>query len=472
MNKLKRTLALVATLALATTAFAACGDKDSSSTKATESTTAAADDSKADDSEGEAKAENKVPDTGDKLSILCWTGDDINAMIKCFAANTDYEESNVEWVKCGDNGGDACEKYATYFQGDEDVDLYIAEADWILTYINNDEVSAPIANLGFTDADFSTNYKYAFNTGVDSNGVLKGVSWQAAPGGYVYRKRLAKDYLGVETPEDMQKKVKDWDTFLETAKEVSTKSSGKTAMTATIGGMWQVFSYNRDNAWIDKDNKLVISDNEKKFMEICKTMKDNKYVTSVSQWAEDGSWYQPGQDDTTMGYFFSTWCLGKGAMLSNASGGEGGKTYGDWNICVGPSEYCWGGSWLCLSPKADNGKMAADFVKFFCSDAKTMKTYALDKGEFVNSTDAMKEIIDAKSNSNPLLGGQDQFAVLYEAANGIDLEGKITPYDATIKNDYIDEVNKYLDGETDSIDKALDAFETKVAGDLPDLNWD
>ena len=62
---------------------------------------------------------------------------------------------------------------------------------------------------------------------------------------------------------------------------------------------------------------------------------------------------------------------------------------------------------------------------------------------------------------------------MIEVAAGINLDGKITPYDATIKNDYIDAVNGYVKGDTASVEDALKAFKTKVASDLPEqLTWE
>lgn len=471
MNKLKRTLALVATLALATTAFAGCDkDEDSSSKAASKSESSSKSDSTAaskEESSKEEKAENTVPNTGDKMTILCWTGDDINPMMKNFTENTDYKAEQIKWNQVGKNGGDAAEKYASYFAGDEDVDLFIAEADWILNYINKDDYSAPLSKLGLTKNDFKTNYAYTQTIGTDSNGVLKGASWQATPGGYVYRTSLADKYLGVKSADEMQAKVADWDKFLATAEELSTKTDGKVALTCTIGGMWQVFSYNRTQAWVDSSNKLVVDDSCGKFMDICKTMYDKGYVTKETQWTD--TWYNPGQDGKTLGYFFCTWCLGEGSMLSNASGKEGSESYGDWTLVKGPNEYAWGGSWLCLSPKADNGEICEAFVKYFCSNEETMKKYALAKGEFVNSKNVMQSIVDDKSNKNKLLGGQDQFTVLIDSADKINMEGTVTPYDSTIKTDYMDAVDKYLKGTHKDQATAINAFKDKVAADLPDL---
>ena len=171
-----------------------------------------------------------------------------------------------------------------------------------------------------------------------------------------------------------------------------------------------------------------------------------------------------------MGYFFCTWCLGAGSMLSNAEGGvnEDGtpkneKLYGKYNICAGPSSYAWGGSWLAVSPKCDNGTLAHDFIKFFTVDEASMEKYALKKSEFVNNPTVMKKIVDDKSNKNPLLNGEDQFAVLYESADKIDLDGKITRFDSQIKNNFNDAVNKYCKGDLKDVDAVIDAFKTKSA---------
>ena len=151
MNKLKKSLALIATLAIASTAFVACGGDSSTGTTESKAEESKAEESKAEESKEEeskaeeesktedAGAENKVAETGDKLSILCWTPDDVTKMIENFeSANPEYK-GKCEYVNVGSKGQEAREGYANYFAGDGDVDLFVLEADWILDYINKDE---------------------------------------------------------------------------------------------------------------------------------------------------------------------------------------------------------------------------------------------------------------------------------------------------------------------------------------------
>lgn len=490
MKNLKKKLALLATVAMAGTVLAGCGNDTSTSdttTAAPAAEDAAADDTAADDAAADDAASDdaaaddtatedaapaasaELTDDGDKLTIICWTGSDLEPMIKNFVENTDYTEDQITWVQVGTSGGEANEQYEQYFAGDEDVDLFVAEADWILKYINMD-IAAPLSSLGIEESAFADAFPYTVAIGKDDNGVLKGASWQAAAGGYVYRTDLAEQYLNITSPADMQAKIGDWDGFMAAAAEVKEASGGKTSMTATIGGMWQVFAANRNEPWV-KDNKLVL-DNAAEFVDMAKTMSDEGYVTGVSQWTD--AWYQIGQDDTTFGYFYSTWCLtnSEGGQLYQAEGGPEGATYGKYNICVGPTNYFWGGSWLVPSTKCNNKTIAADFVNFFTTNASTMQGYAEVSGDFVNNKVAMQAIVDAGTNQNALLGGQDQFSVLIDAAQGINMEGLITPYDATVKTDFIDSVNNYIAGSYASTDETLEAFQDAVAADFPNLNWE
>lgn len=476
MNKLKRTLALVATLAISATAFVGCGDdsssSSSSSTPADDSSsstpvdeTSAGDDSSSEASNGEFSYKGTLPTGGGKFTILCWTPDDVDAMLKSWEADTGYDHSNVNFVNFSVPGGDAAAQYDQYFLGGDDVDIFMVEADWALKYTNDDSLTAPITDLGFTEADFANQYAYTMDIGKDSNGVIKGVSWQAAPGGWCYRTDLADSYLGVKTPEDMQAKVSDWDKFQATAKEVYDASGNKTALTVTLGGIWQAFAANRTTPWVT-DGALAIDDSCNTFIDLAKNMWDNGYVTKLAQWSNE--WKAAGQTDDTMGYFVSTWGFGASILLT-AAGGEGGATYGKWNVCQGPTPYYWGGTWMCVSPKTDDADTAASFINYFTVDETSMEKYALSKPEYVNNMNVMNKIVSEGSNSNPLLGGQDQFAVLHETGKAINLNGLITPYDASIKQAFIDAVNAYCNGETADQAACIEDFKNRVAESVTDI---
>ncbi len=479
----KRILAALLASA-AVLSFAGCSKDNGSSgdSSAADSSSGAADSSAADSSAADSSAADDSSNAGDSalsseetLTILAWTGNsDIKNMVKLFCQEKGYSEDQIVIKGVGDNGEGARDQYAQYLSGDGDADLMCLEADWILQYINDDTLVAPLSDLGITEADYANAYDYTIQIGKDKNGVLKGASFQAAPGGFVYRTDLAEEYLGVKTPEEMQEKVKDWDTFMETAKTVYEASGNKTSLTATEGGLWQVYAANRTQPWV-VDGKLVM-DTAEDFFDVAKTMSDNHYLAGVPQW--DPAWYQAGQDGTTMGYFFSTWCMtnSDGSQLWQAEGvtkdddgNLSGPTFGKYNICQGPTGYFWGGTWLAASTKCDTKDLATEFVKFFTTDADTMQKYAEFTGDFTNNKVAMQTIIDAGTNKNDLLGGQDQFAVLADGANNIKMDGLITEYDSKIKSCLNTAVQDYIAGTYATKEEAVDAFKKSVVATFPDI---
>ncbi|MGN0677308.1 MAG: carbohydrate ABC transporter substrate-binding protein, partial [Ruminococcus sp.] len=346
MNKLKRTLALMATLAISATAFVGCGSDETSSSSAPSSSapeSSAAESSEAESSEAESSADASSEESseaapagtaseevgavtlatgGDNFVVSSWNADDAEAMISQWEATTG-KKATFDNLACA--GGEASEKFNNKFQAGDDLDLYFVEADWALMFINDDEKTAPLESLGFTDANFADIYAYTDEIGKSSSGVRKGVSWQAAAGGFAYRTDLAEQYLGVKSPEEMQAKVGDWDSFKAAAKTVSEQSGGKTALADTLGGLWQVFAAGRTQPWVDSNDTLQIDDSCKEFADLAKELWDEGAVMQVDQWSPD--WLPAGQTDSVMGYFVSTWGFGD-AILAAAAGGEGGATYG------------------------------------------------------------------------------------------------------------------------------------------------
>lgn len=489
MNTLKRTLALVATLAMAATAFASCGDdKDSSSSSSSSSSEAskveessedtsedssdAQDTTKAEESTGEIA--DSVGKGGDTFTVAAWNADDVPFLIAQWKG-LDYKSiqddlandavDGIKFINFGVGGGDASEKYDNLFKSGDDLDVYFCEADWALKYINDDEKTLPLADLGLGDSDFANIYSYTDEIGKSSDGVRKGVSWQAAAGGFQYRSDLAQEYLGVTSPEEMQAAIGDWDKFVEAAQTVSEKSSGKTALADTLGGMWQAYACGRTTPWV-VDNALQIDDFCKEFADTAKALWDCGGVTKNGQWTDE--WTAAGTNDTCMGYFVSTW--GFGGFALDAAGGEGGATYGKWAVCQGPQPFFWGGTWIVVNPKTDNGEEARDFIISATSNEDQMSTYAVNKPEYVNNSKVMDDLISSNTVFNEKitnnLGGQNFYAELADNAKTIDFNGLITPYDATIKTDFINVVKEqYLEGGA-SWDDTVEAFKDKIAEDV------
>jgi hypothetical protein len=194
---------------------------------------------------------------------------------------------------------------------------------------------------------------------------------------------------------------------------------------------------------------------------MAKSYVDNGYVDpAIEQWTPD--WFAAGSTGKAFGYFFSTWCLGEGAQLEQCCGADG-----NWRLINGPQTYFWGGSWLCLSPNCNTELSASKFILAFTSDADIMKEYALYSGDFANNKKAMEAIVAEGSNSNALLGGQDQFAVLSDVAAGIKMSDSISKYDQNLKDTFLTTLKDNISEDTDAI---IEKFTTQALADNPDLS--
>ncbi len=487
MNTLKRTLALVATLAMAATAFASCGDKNDSSAATSDNTAANSGDNSTPDVPAESTGQiaDSVGKGGDTFTVAAWNADDVPFLIaqwKGLSFDSIKDDlandkvSGIKFINFGVGGGDAAEKYDNLFTSGDDLDVYFCEADWALKYINDDSKTLALTDLGLGDSDFANMYKYTEEIGKSSSGIRKGVSWQAAAGGFYYRSDLAEQYLGAKTPAEMQEKIGDWTKFVDAAKTVSEQSGGKTALADTLGGLWQAYACGRTTPWV-KDNTLQIDSFCEEFANTAKELWDCGGITKNGQWTPE--WTAAGTNDTCMGYFVSTWGFGGFALQATGHDEEAGiegETYGKWAVCQGPTPFYWGGTWIVVNPKTDNGEEARDFILSATSNEDQMSKYAVAKPEYVNNSAVMDSLISSNTVFNETitnnLGGQNFYAELAENAKNINFNGLITPYDATIKTAFIEAVkDNYLDGGK-SWDDTVEAFKDKIAEQVTAINVD
>ena len=364
---------------------------------------------------------------------------------------------------------------------DEAPDIFTLEAAFVKHYVESDW-TGDLKTIGFTDEELATAFPVMAQIGANAAGVQKGLSWQSTPGVLMYRASLAEKYLGVTSPEEMQAKVADWDTFLETAEELKEKSEGACKMVTGSGDIWNAYQYQRAAGWV-VDGKLNIDDELLDFEELVKTMYQDDLTQKSGAWNE--TWFagMAGQNETLC-YFLPTWGLhytlkphcGDGTNdkmteeeLSTYNLENGNGTYGDWRITDGPVAYSWGGTWMGVNAAkvatADDAKKAAmhDLIKFFTLDDDFLTQYAADSGDFVGSAKAVETILANGGTPNPFLGGQDHYAIFAKAAalaNG----SLMSQYDDTINDLWSKNVTApYEAGEVEDINEAIANFKTAVA---------
>ena len=478
MKKISRRNFLLASGAVTIgAALAACGGSSSTSTASSAPASSAASAAPA--------AQGKV------LNIWCWNDEfqsrfnDYYPEVKEIAADksttTLKDGTVVKWtINANENNNyqnklDEALLSQDSAADDDKIDIFLIEADYALKYANGD-VALSIQDLGITDDDMSQMYQYTKDVATDTKtGELKGVSWQATPGLFLYNTKIAEDVLGTSDPEKVQEAVKDWDTFTATAQKMADKGY---KMVSGFDDTYRCFSNNMSSPWVT-DNKITIDPQIKAWADQTKEYTDKGYNNKTSLW--DDAW-AAGQkiDGGVFGYFFSTWGIPFTLLPntvdeeikadgSNAKEGNGG--YGLWKACSGPQAYYWGGTWICGAIDSDNQDIVADIMKVMTCNKDVAKAITEGEQDYTNNKAAIKELIDG-GYTNAFLGGQDHLALLTEAADKISLENKLSAYDQGCNEKFQGAMKDYFLGTVDSYEAALENFKKNITDLYGNLTCD
>lgn len=354
---------------------------------------------------------------------------------------------------------------------DDKIDMFLFEADYALKYVNS-EYTLDVKSLGLTDEDLSGMYQYTKDVATTQDGskVLKGVSWQATPGLYSYRRSIAKDVLGTDDPAKVQEALADWTKFDEVAAKAADKGY---KMLSGYDDAYRTFSNNVSAPWVNDNKEIIVDDNIMKWVDQTKTYTDKGYNNKTSLWSDAWAADQ-GPDGKVFGFFYSTWGInftlaGNSLAVKEKDGGKlevGNGGYGDWAVCYGPQAYFWGGTWMAAAKGTDNAALVGDVLKAFCCDKDFGVQFTKDTQDYYNNEAAMKELASSDFKS-AFLGGQNHIALFVETAPKIDMS-KISAYDQGLNETFQAKFKEYFDGTVDK-DTALKNFYEAAIVKYPEL---
>lgn len=343
---------------------------------------------------------------------------------------------------------------------DDKIDIFLIEADYALKYVDS-EYTMPIADLGITDEDLSSQYQFTKDVVTDSNGTLKGLSWQGAPGALFYNRAAAKEVFGSDDPADVQEYVKDWETFAKSAKTL--KDKGYNIM-ASANDSYRVYSNNVSSKWV-VDGKINIDDNLMKWVEDSKALVDAGYTGSFDMWSDDWKkgFYPEGK---IFCYFGPAWLIN----FSMAADTEGSIGYeGGWGATEGPQGFFWGGTWICAAAGTDNKSVIKDIMLTLTANEETMKDIVVDDDDFVNNKPVMEAMAEDKKYKSTILGGQNPLGIYCKGVDNLNL-GNLSAYDLGCTEEFQHSMKNYFEGNA-TLDEALDQFYKGVVETYPDLTY-
>ena len=470
-NKVKKKIvSVLLCTSMVASVLAGCGSNESADTAA-EATTEEATEEAAEEATEEAAEETVAADEGQVLNIYVWNEEFKSRLTDHYPG---YEEVDGTTGKIGDvtvnwnitpsddnayqqNLDDTLLKQADAAD-DEKIDLFLVEADYALKYVDTDYTMA-LSDLGITDADLADQYQYTKDVVTDSNGNLKGASWQGCPGVMIYRRDIANEVFGSDDPDEVQKNFTDWDKFKESA--ATLKDAGYN-VTSSANDTFRVFSNNVTSKWVE-DGVINIDDNINKWVELSKEMVDAGETGTHDLWSDDWSkgFYT---DANVFAYFGPAWLIDF-CMAADQEGSVG--IDGGWAATTGPQGFYWGGTWICAATGTDNAGLVKDIILKLTSDTDIMTDIVKADNDFVNNKPAMEAMAADESYGDDVLGGQNALGMFCEGVEKIDLSN-ISNYDQGCNESFQSAMKDYFEGNA-SLDEALEQFYKSVEEKYPEL---
>jgi hypothetical protein len=350
---------------------------------------------------------------------------------------------------------------------DDRADIFLVEADYAIKYTDT-KYALPLSDIGISESELTEMYNYTLQLGRDKQGVLKGISWQAAPNLFIYRRSIATDVMGSDDPVTVQEAIKDWDRFAQTASLMEEKGY---FMLSGYDDSFRAFSNAADHAIVE-DGVISVPDAWLSWVDQTKDFSDKGYNQRTRLW--DTAWGAGmAAEGKVFGYFAAPWFINFTLLdYAKAPGNDiveiGNGSVGDWAVTDGPASSYWGGTWICAAEGTDNKDEVASIIRVLCTDPDVMKRIATDPGvdDYTNNKQMMNDIANSDFSS-ATLGGQNPFPYYVRISENIDVSKTISAYNQLAET-FQTVMADYFSGAI-SKDAAIENFYTAAKEKYPEL---
>ena len=348
--------------------------------------------------------------------------------------------------------------------GDNLVDMFLSETDYVVKYTDKDiDVAIPLTDLGIDPAsDLSEQYEYTKVVASDSDGVQRGSTWQGCPCLLVYRRDIAQDVFGTDDPDDIAALVSDWGKM----KDVAAQLKDKDYYTfASYADTFRSYGNSISAPWVTVDGSDVVLTVDPRIMEWVSDSKewlDAGYFdkTIKGQWNDD--WNKSmSSKSKVFAFMFPAW--GIDFVLTPNWDGDAGS----WGVTTGPQAFNWGGSFIHGCTGTDNPEHVKEIILALTGNADNMETITREYTEFTNNRAVMTQFAEDDSFGTEFLGGENPFKYFGPAAEGIEMT-TLSPYDQGCVELIQQTFGDYLQDQI-SFDQAKSNFEIAIKERYPDI---
>lgn len=486
---MKKTISGVLLALVGVFALVACGDKKTT-TKATAGNTTT--------KPGTTTNPNgpEPADSGKTINFYCWNTEFRGRLTDYYPSfwgkvsdDTDKlkDGSKIVWTQKESDGGAYKTKLATDLATAGKVDMFLLEADYAAAYA--DKGADVIAEVGLTEDNLSKQYAYTKQV-VVSGGKVRGVSWQATPGVYLYNESYAKAVYGEEySYETVRTNTADWAKFDALAAKVeafegdvtfdyaNTKDkdgnaikqsvvAGDLSMIIGADDWYRVFANNATTSLMPTETSVEITKNLDDWAEKSKDYFQAGYIkgitTGYNLWGAD---WGAGQayNGLSFGTFGCPWYIDF-CLTGYCTGTDGKTVNGVWKAVEGPQGWFWGGTWMAATSNActnaDKKAIIKDIMYQMTCDATVAEKITIGASDFTNNTTAMNKLGATDSTYKSSVLQMNQLPIFLAGVAKIDLQ-YVCKYEQDITEKYQNAMHYYIKGAKTK-EAAFTLFKTEL----------
>ena len=286
-------------------------------------------------------------DTSITANLTTWTWDTGGVDLEMSVIQKKYPGIKMEYAVVSSD--DYLKKVqTTVASGEKLPDIINADGYWRGKLYNMgilERLDAEPYNL-----DRSTIFDYALPYMVTEKDEVVGVVKPGSPAGLAYSADLAEKYLGTSDPEELEKMMPDWESFINVGKDVLQKSNGSVKMIAGYDDLYQIIGYQNANPYII-GNKLNLEKSVGPAIQKMIEMRDAGIIGNLAMWSS--SWHASYTNSSVLFYPCATWSIRWQLQVNDEAGDM------NWRLMVPPEGgFNWGGGAGCITRDSENKEAA------------------------------------------------------------------------------------------------------------------
>lgn len=356
---------------------------------------------------GNTQETEEVVEEAPKILHIYSDSDEISKVLEyVWEKNPEWKE-RVEFVTLPENGfAEAVDAVVADKENEKCPDIIVSKNAG-LTHFTESEYTEALLDLGFEDNDFEQMYSYTKEAATDGEGKIKGITWKASPGAFVYRKSIAQECFGASDADNVQSFIKDWDTMIDTARAIGKKTSGEIKIIASVKDIDKAFGV---DLWSDR----AVSED---LQNVSAVLEKNKFTAGLE--VNSDAYYNAANQGTIFGYFCDMNTLGKLEMRCKVASKD------DWGVCSGPQGFVTSGEWLFVTKVCEDREFAAQLIKSLCTDEAVLTSLFENENIFANNSVVMTKLAKVNKGKLDFIGGNDYIRVFDKAASKLEMPEKI-----------------------------------------------